>query len=262
MEPSFKQSFNSEINLNAVKPYGEMINDGMTQISFTLPLPCNENAKNAGKHLAMMMGLEDPDVVHMNDIGDQFTFMIIYGRLVHTIDYQQFENSVRDVEFWTKEEVEAFAVQKIKREIVIVGATTGTDTHTIGIDSIMNMKGFNGHYGLERYLGFKTYNLGGNVPNRVVFEKAIEVNADAILISQVITHKRLHVHNLTEFVDMLEAENIRDRVILICGGPRISDELVKELGYDKGFSKGCYPNHVASYIVQELYRRIEDGTVD
>jgi beta-lysine 5,6-aminomutase beta subunit len=124
------------------------------------------------------------------------------------------------------------------------------------------MKGFNGHYGLERYERFKTYNLGGSVPNRVLLEKAIEVNADAILISQVISHKRLHIHNLTEFVDLLESENLRDRVILICGGPSLSDELAKELGFDKGFSKGSYPNHIASYIVQELYRRISDGTVN
>lgn len=41
--------------------------------------------------------------------------------------------------------------ENIGRPLVVVGASTGTDAHTVGIDAIMNMKGFAGHYGLERY---------------------------------------------------------------------------------------------------------------
>ena len=44
-------------------------------------------------------------------------------------------------------------------------------------------------------------------------------------------------------------------MILTCGGPRVSNELAKELGYDAGFSKGTYPYHVASFIVRELAAR-------
>ena len=51
---------------------------------------------------------------------------------------------------------------------------------------------------------------------------------------------------------MVEAEGIRDEVLLICGGPRITNELAKELGYDVGFTKGSYSNHVATFIVNEL----------
>jgi len=42
---------------------------------------------------------------------------------------------------------------------------------------------------------------------------------------------------------------------LICGGPTISHELAKELGYDAGFSMNSYANDVASYVAQELDRR-------
>ncbi len=45
-------------------------------------------------------------------------------------------------------------------------------------------------------------------------------------------------------------------MILTCGGPRVSNELAKELGYDAGFSKGTYPYHVASFIVRELAARV------
>jgi len=59
---------------------------------------------------------------------------------------------------------------------------------------------------------------------------------------------------LTEFVEILEAEGLRDQFILILGGPRISHELALELGFDAGFGSGTKPNEVASYIVQKVYK--------
>ena len=54
------------------------------------------------------------------------------------------------------------------------------------------------------------------------------------------------MHNLTELVEIVEAEGAAQALILTCGGPRVSNELAKELGYDAGFSKGTYPHHVAT----------------
>jgi beta-lysine 5,6-aminomutase beta subunit len=65
----------------------------------------------------------------------------------------------------------------------------------------------------------------------------------------------VHLANLSKLAEMLEAEGIRDRVVLVCGGPRISHELAVELGYDAGFGPGTSPSMVASFIVQELDRR-------
>jgi hypothetical protein len=58
-------------------------------------------------------------------------------------------------------------------------------------------------------------------------------------------------------VEIVEAEGRRKQLILTCGGPRVSNELAKELGFDAGFSKGTYPHHVASFIVRELAARID-----
>ena len=77
-----------------------------------------------------------------------------------------------------------------------------------------------------------------------------------MLVSQTVTQQDLHVHNLTRLVELVEAEGLRKQLLLICGGSRISDELAKELGFDAGFSKGTYPNHLASYIVRELAERM------
>lgn len=242
------------IDLTRVKPYGDTLNDGMVQLSFTLPVPYGDEAKEAARQLAMKMGLEEPSVVYAKDLVG-FSYFILYGRLIHTVDYTKIEVPKVDVDVMSKEEVEEFIKDNIKRDIVVVGACTGTDAHTVGIDAIMNMKGYAGHFGLERYEGIEAYNLGSQVPNEDLVAKAIELNADAILVSQVVTQKDVHIPNLTQLVELLEAEGIRDRVILICGGPRISHELAKELGYDAGFGPGTFAEHVASFIVTEMVKR-------
>src|SRR5205807_950745 len=113
---------------------------------------------------------------------------------------------------------------------------------------------------LEGYRSFETYNLGSQVPNSALLAKAIEVEADAILVSQTVTQQNLHVQNLTELVEMVEAEGRRHDMILACGGPRVSSELAKELGYDAGFSKGTYPHHLATFIVRELAARVRHAS--
>ncbi len=54
---------------------------------------------------------------------------------------------------------------------------------------------------------------------------------------------------------MLEAEGIRDKILLIVGGPRITNDLAKELGYDAGFGSGKYADDVATFIAQEIARK-------
>jgi beta-lysine 5,6-aminomutase beta subunit len=53
----------------------------------------------------------------------------------------------------------------------------------------------------------------------------------------------------------MEAEGLRDKMIVVCGGPRISHELAKELGYDAGFGANTYADDVASFVAQEFVKR-------
>jgi beta-lysine 5,6-aminomutase beta subunit len=98
-------------------------------------------------------------------------------------------------------------------------------------------------------------NMGSQVPNEELVAKAIEMKADAILVSQIVTQKDVHIPNLTELVEMLEAEGLRDKIVLVCGGPRLSHELAQELGYDAGFGTGSYANEVATFIVNQIVDR-------
>jgi len=238
-----------------IRPYGDTMNDGKIQISFSLPMPHDALGEEAAKRFASLMGIHNPQIVHSTALSESFSFYIIYGTVEHQIDATTLTVTEQASVSLSKEEVEHFIEEHLVSPIVIVGASTGTDAHTVGIDAIMNMKGYNGHYGLERYQGIKAYNLGGQVENEVLLEKAIEYNADVILISQTVTQKDIHIQNLTAFVELLEAERMRDRFIVIIGGPRIHFGLAKELGYDAGFGPKKYANDVASFIVQTMYKK-------
>jgi beta-lysine 5,6-aminomutase beta subunit len=245
-----------EIDLERVKPYADQLGDGIVQFSFTLPVPYGLAARKAAQELARKMGFEHPEVVHYQRLTDGYTHFVMFGECTQTVDYSSLSGEGFDIEYMSEEEIEAFASERIGRPIVIVGAATGTDTHSVGIDAMLNLKGFHGHHGLEGYKAFETHNLGSQVPNSVLVSRAVDLHADAILVSQTVTQQNLHISNLTELVEIVEAEGHRKQMILTCGGPRVSNELAKELGYDAGFSKGTYPHHVASFIVRELAARM------
>ena len=247
---------NQKINpAKHIRPYGDTMDDGKVQLSFTLPVPNDDKGTESAIILAKKMGIKDPNVAHIAALDPHFTFYVVYGSVTHSVNYDEIH--VRSVagDVMSMSEVSDYIRENIGRDVVIIGASTGTDAHTVGIDAIMNMKGFSGHYGLERYDRIEAHNLGSQVSNEEFIRKARKLNADVLLVSQTVTQKDIHIQNLTELVELLEAENLRDKVILICGGPRITNELAKELGYDAGFGNGKYSEDVASFAVREMVAR-------
>lgn len=250
------KTYSKELDLSKLKPYGDTMNDGKVQLSFTLPVKNDEKGDEAAKELAKKMGISDPLVAESISLDSEFTMYVLYGSVSHVVDYNSIEVETVDTDVMSKYEVEDYINANFDRDIIVVGASTGTDAHTVGIDAIMNMKGFAGHYGLERYKGIEAYNMGSQVENEVMIKRALELNADVLLISQTVTQKDVHVKNLVNMIELLEAEGLRDRFILVVGGPRITHELAKELGYDAGFGPKKYAEDVASFFVQELKTRI------
>lgn len=84
----------------------------------------------------------------------------------------------------------------------------------------MNMKGYN-HFGLERYEGIEAINIRTSFKRRSRC-KSYRSKCRCNTCSQVVTQKNVHIPNLTQLVELLEAEGLRDKVILVCGAPRIS----------------------------------------
>ena len=86
----------------------------------------------------------------------------------------------------------------LKRRYVVVGACTGTDAHTVGLDAILSMKGFAGDKGLEYYTEMEVHNLGSQVTPHEIVDTVRATRADAVLISQVVTQRDAHIHHLRE----------------------------------------------------------------
>lgn len=242
-------------DLTRVRPYGDTLDDGEIQLSFSLPVPHGPEAEEAAREVARKMGLENPRLYHSKDLGEGYSYFIVYGQFAQAIDYTQIQVAKVDVEEMGFYAINDFIREKIGRSLVVLGACTGTDAHSVGIDAIMNMKGFAGEYGLERYPMIDAYNLGMQVPNERLIIEAIQKKADALLVSQVVTQKDVHIKNLSQLVDMLEAEGIRENMIVVAGGPRIDHQLALELGFDAGFGPGTTASDVASYVAQEIVRR-------
>ena len=237
-------------------PYGDTFGDGMVQLSFTLPAPADARAREIGLQFLRNNGFREPQVVHATAADRDMTFYVAYARASAGVDPAQVTATDVEAPALGFAEVNTLIEGQLGRRVVVIGAAIESDAHTVGIDAIMNMKGFAGDYGLERYPWIEAVNLCAQVPCERLLREAQERHADAILVSQVVTQKQVHTRQLTKLVDLLEAEGLRDRYVLVCGGPRLSNTFAKELGYDAGFGPGATPSRVAAWIAQELVKRV------
>ena len=244
---------------NIVKPYGDTMNDGKVQLSFTLPVQWSEAADEAARQLAVKMGFTDVQVVEGRPIATGFSLFVVYGSTPQSIDFSTIAAPSAKTHAMSMEEVDAYVAERIGRKLRVAGACIGTDAHTVGIDAILNMKGYKGDYGLERYKMFETYNLGSQVSVEELVRFAKEKQIDALLASQVVTQKGSDVKNFTALVELLEAEGLRDRIVLCCGGPRVTNLMATELGYDAGFGRGTLPSEVAAFIATKMAARSHEG---
>lgn len=235
-----------------VRAYGDREGDGMVQMSFVLPLPPSARAREAAKRFAELHGLGEPLVTTMEQVADGYSYFVVYGHSSHAIDVSRIEVPELRSDAMTRDEVESRIKSRLGRKVVVVGACTGSDAHTVGIDAILNYKGYAGDKGLESYKGFEVYNLGAQVENEELAARARKVGADAILVSQVITQRNCHKENARAFVELLTRQGWRDRVALLLGGPRIDHKLALELGFDAGFGPGSKPSEVAAWLVARI----------
>ena len=237
-----------------VKAYGDTRDDGMVQLSFTLPVEEGPLSSEAGRAFAERLGLKDVRLACSKAAGDGFTFFVVYGRAPVEVTLDELTAAERG-EAMSREEVDAYLKEHLGRKVVVVGAALGSDAHSVGIDAVMNMKGFAGDYGLERYEAFEAHNLGAQLPPEELVRRAEDLGAEAILASQVVTQKNIHVLQLTRLVELVEAEGLREKVLLITGGPYIDSRLAQELGFDAGFGRGTRPRDVASFIARRLVQK-------
>ena len=114
------KDFDKTLDLTQVKPYGDTMNDGKVQLSFTLPVPAGEEAIEAAKQTLLKRGLENPQVVFHRELTPGFTFFNCDGSAVNTVDYTtihvpKVESTVMDMH-----EADEYIKAIIGRPLVIV----------------------------------------------------------------------------------------------------------------------------------------------
>ena len=241
-----------------IRPYGDTTGDGRVQVSFTLPVPFGDEmqrarAEGAALQLAGQMGLDPAMVVHAKGIGPDFTFFIVYGRVSHLVDLSAVTVTERAFPLLSAQEVNLRIRSVLGRKLVVLGACIGTDAHTVGIDAILNVKGHAGEKGLEYYREMRVVNMGAqvNVPDLV--RRAGAEQADAVLVSQVVTQRDAHLSNAREMSAAFTAAYPEGgRPVLVVGGPRFDPAAAGGLGVDAVFGRGTTPREVASYLAEAL----------
>jgi D-ornithine 4,5-aminomutase subunit beta len=229
-------------NTSLVKPEVEWKADGVVATTIFLPLD-ERTAEFAAIKCGEKLGLEDVTVVHKQCLHpSEGTLVEIKGRV-------KFDINVNDLIIPEKPEVlsEEEVREDIKENpIFVVAATVGQDEHSVGLKETLDIK----HGGIEKY-GVKYLYLGTSCPVEKLVDAAIETNANAILASTIITHDDVHTKNMRKIHELCVEKGIRDKVMIICGGTQVSNEIAKEAGMDAGFGRGTKGIDVVSFMVKK-----------
>lgn len=224
-----------------LKPEVEWKADGI--VATTIFLPCDERtAEFAAIKCGEKMGLEDVTVVHKQCLHpSEGTLVEIKGKVKFDINVD---------ELVIPEKIPVLSDQEIRdaiseKPMFVVAATIGQDEHSVGLKETLDIK----HGGVEKF-GIKYLYLGTSCPVEKLIDAAIETNADAILASTIITHDDVHIKNMRKINELCIEKGIRDRIILVCGGTQVTNEVAVEAGMDAGFGRGSHGNDVASFLVK------------
>lgn len=106
----------------------------------------------------------------------------------------------------------------------VVIATVEGDIHEIGKSLVATMLGAS---------GFEVYDLGVDAPSEKIIGKALEVNADIIAMSALLTTTMVRQK---EVIEELEKEGLRSKFKVMVGGAPITRDWVKTIGAD-GYSE-------------------------
>ncbi len=106
----------------------------------------------------------------------------------------------------------------------VVIATVEGDIHEIGKSLVATMLGAS---------GFEVYDLGVDTPGDKLIGKALEVNADILGMSALLTTTMVKQR---EVIEELEKEGLRKRIKVMVGGAPVTRDWVSTIGAD-GYSE-------------------------
>ena len=131
-----KIDFDTTLDLTRLKPYGDTMNDGKVQTSFTLPVKDDERGEEAARQIAKKMGLEEPNVAYHAALDKEFTFYVVYGSCVHSVNYEDIHVITVESDVMSMEDTNDYIREHIGRKVVMVGASTGTSSVETGCSAV------------------------------------------------------------------------------------------------------------------------------
>ncbi len=228
---------------SSIMPEAEWARDGLVSVSMFFPEP-EETARAAALALAERMNLSDAAVVHSAVMHPaEGTLVEVKGRVTRGLSRSALKFEAKP-ELLPPEQITAFTRSK---GLKAVAGTLGNDEHSAGLREIIDIK----HGGLEKF-GFACRNLGTSVPPGKLVDAAVEFGAQVLLASTIVSHGEVHRANLSKLAELCVEKGVRDRLLLVGGGPQVTDDFARECGLDAGFGRGTKGLDVASLIVRRL----------
>ena len=126
-----------------------------------------------------------------------------------------------------------------KKHKVVIGVVEG-DTHDIGKNLVKIMMETEGFY---------VEDLGRDVPAIKFVEKALEINADIICLSTLMTTTMC---GMEQVIKILESENLRDKIMVMIGGGPVSRSYAEKIGADVYTTDASKAAKMAKQLVNNL----------
>ncbi len=231
---------------SALKPEVEWLGDGTVTVDLFFPTDVR-TAEAAALKAGANMNLVDVEVVHKEVLHpSEGTRIQFKGKVQFDINIDELIIPDEPV-IMEEDELRAFIKE---RPILTVAGTVGQDEHSVGIREVLDIK----HGGVEKY-GVKYEYLGTSVPIEKMVDAAIELNADAIMMSTIISHDDTHYKNMKKLVDYAIEKGVRDKLVIVSGGTQVTPEIAVQNGMDAGFGRGTKGIHVATAIVNSIKER-------
>jgi D-ornithine 4,5-aminomutase subunit beta len=229
-------------NSNLLKPEMEWMADGTVMVNLFIPAE-RRVAEIAALEFAKKMNLEEPEVINREVMQEaEGTRIELKGRLPFEIDLN---------DLVIPPEPKVLSDEEIREEIKnyplkLVCGTIGEDEHSVGLREIIDIK----HGGIEKF-GIEVHYLGTSVPVEKLVDAAVELKADVILASTIISHDDIHYKNMKRIHELAIEKGIRDNIIIAAGGTQVNPETAVKQGIDAGFGRNSHGIDVATFIVEK-----------
>ncbi|HWR18143.1 MAG TPA: D-ornithine 4,5-aminomutase subunit OraE [Clostridia bacterium] len=224
-----------------LKPEMEWLADGTVMLTMFFPTE-RKVASAAALEFARRMNLQDPEVINCEVMhGAEGTRIELKGKVGFSINVDDLVIP-KDPEVLSDNELRAAIEKKPMR---VVCGTVGEDEHSVGLREIIDIK----HGGIEKY-GIEVFYLGTSVPPEKLVNAAIELNADAMLASTVISHDDIHYKNIAKIDRIATEMGVREKLMFLAGGTQVDPAAARKVGADEAFSRGTKGCHVATFLVK------------